>query len=170
MSFQLLAIGNAFAAIALIGWAFVSLLTGSAVATGESVRTSLQPTLADIRSRTTLRRDELADRTVMAAVIVAMGASLVERSIVLMILGALLFLARPQIRKLTKEENRLRAIVGSLSLDLVIGLYLPLILAQVITRNWGNAAVLFLTTVALSWPAGGGGARRADCRPAWNAV
>lgn len=170
MSYQLLAAGNAFAAIALIAWAFVSLFTGSAIATGESIRTSLRPALADIRSRSTLRRDELSDRTVVAAVLVAMVASLLERSVVLMIVAALLFVARPQIRRMTKEENRLRAIVGSLSLDLVIGLYLPLILALIITQDWGKAVVLSLMTVAMSWPPGGGHVQRTDWNPAWKAA
>lgn len=167
MATQLFVVGNAFAAIALMGWAFVSLLTGSAIATGATFRALLDPSLTSIRSNSVLSREELSDRTMLAAVTAAILGGLLSGSVLLMIVGAMLFTARPKLGRLMTEENRLRALIGSFSIDMAVGLYLPIILAQVLLANYASALVFFLVILSLSWPPGGAGVRRGVWQPAW---
>lgn len=169
MATQLFVVGNAFAAIALIGWAFVSLLTGSAMATGAAFRAVLGPGLASFRSSSPLSREELSDRTMLVAVVTALAGGLVTSSALLMAVGALLFAVRPTLGRLMSEENKLRALIGSFSIDTAVGLYVPIVLAQLLLRNYSSAVVLLLVILSLSWPPGGAGVRRGGWQPAWHA-
>lgn len=169
MAPQLLSTGSAFAAIALIVWAFASLLTGSALTTGATFRSMLEPPLRSMRSTSHLSRDEWSDGTMLVAVAVAFAGGLASGSVLLMIIGALLFLGRSKLSQLMSEENRLKAIGGSFSLDLAIGLYLPIVMAQLLLANYASALVFFLVILSLSWPPGGAGARRGAWQPSWQA-
>ena len=72
------------------------------------------------------------------------------------LVAPLLHLARPAIRRATSQEHRLLAMSGSFSLDLMIGVYLPLALAHVLMMEFIMASCLLAVVLALSWPAGGG--------------
>lgn len=169
MATELLSAGSALAAIALIVWAFASLLTGSALATGATFRSMLDPHLTYVRSSSSLSREQWSDNTLLAAVVVALMGGLASGSVLLMFIGALLFLGRPRLRRLMSEENRLKAIAGSFSLDLAVGLYVPIVLAQLLLANYASALVFFLVILSLSWPPGGAGARRGAWQPSWQA-
>lgn len=162
-----LELGTRLAAVALIFWAFISFFMGTASATGQSFRSSLQPLLSSVRSSSSMSRQQLADASMVSAAVFAGMAVIVDRSIVAVLVAGLLWKARPQLRRLTSEENPLRAIAGSFSLDLVIGIYLPILLSQVIVGNYFIALTLMLVVVSLSWPAGGGATRPGAWRPAW---
>jgi hypothetical protein len=145
-------------AVALILGGAMLLVTGSSRRLGESFRGLIEPLLVEVRTRTSLSRSQLADLSILAAMVLA-GLTVTDGNIVgAMIIAPLLYLARPAIRRATREENRLMAVGGMFGLDLMIGVYLPFALAHVLLFDWFMASSLFTVVVALSWPAGGGGA------------
>lgn len=144
-------------ATTLVFGAFLLLINGQALNLGSSMRARLEPVLTSLRSRTSLSRAELADVTVIGAAVVALAGLPLERSAGNLLIPILLLGSRRLIRRATREENRLLAVMGSLSTDLIIGFYVPVILAQVLLLNLATALSLTMVIVALSWPAGGTG-------------
>jgi hypothetical protein len=157
MQIELLAIGIQIGAMALILGSFVLFLTGASGSLGGSFRSFLEPKLRWARDRTSLSRQELADRTILVAAALAVAAAVVETSVLAALMAIGLWLARPSIARLTGEENRMLAVAGYFSIDLMIGLYTPIMLAQFLLADILLGACLFTVVVALSWPAGGGG-------------
>jgi hypothetical protein len=143
-------------AVALTLGAFVLLLNGGAYSLGWSCRSALEPLLASVRARSSRSRPELADASVVLAIGFALLSAVFEQLVPALLIVALLLKGRPLVRRATREENRLLALVGSLSSDTVIGFYLPMVLAQVLLTNLYIAASMSLVVVALSWPPGGG--------------
>jgi hypothetical protein len=153
---QIVEIATRVTAVGLTFGSFVLLLTGSALTLGTSFRTAVEPVLRSIRDLTSMSRPDLADTTVVAAIGFA-GCSAVFESVVAgMLIMGLLAWSRPMVRRATRDENKLQALAGSFSIDLIIGGYLPIVPAQALLGNWYAAASLLLVTLALSWPAGGG--------------
>lgn len=144
--------------VALLLTSFALLLNGQALSLGFSCRSGLEPLLQSIRSRSALSRSELADATILAAMAVAAGGAIATRSGGALVLLAMLGLGRPLVRRATSQDHKLLAVAGSFSIDLAIGFYVPIVVAQIILLNVVTAAILSLVIVALSWPAGGGSA------------
>ncbi len=139
--------------IAVIGGLLV---TGSARTVGESFRQSVEPALIQVRSRTERSRSELADRSILVAIGLAVLSIFTGSVMAGTLVAPLLYMARPAIRRATSQEHRLLALAGTFSLDLMIGVYLPLGLAHLLMLDWLMASCLFTVVLALSWPAGGG--------------
>jgi hypothetical protein len=152
---ELLKIGLEISGIALILGAFLLLLTGTSGPLGTSLRSALEPLLQQIRDQTSLSRPELADVTILVAVVLAFSSALFEQRILAVVVAIGLWLARPSVRRFTREENRLLAVAGNLSIDMVIGFYTPLTLAQFLFGDLLMGASFLAVVVALSWPAGG---------------
>ena len=153
---RLLNIGIQMAAVALIVGGLVLLLFGRADSLGNSFRTTIEPILAWVRSHTSLSRSELADRTIMVAAGLAAVGALFDRQPMALLIAIGLWWYRPSIRRLTSEENPMLAQIGMFSVDLIIGLYVPIVMAQFIVLHLFLGASLLAVIVALSWPAGGG--------------
>ena len=153
---DLLVLGLRFAALGLLFGSVVLLLTGTAHAVGSSLRLGLEPVLRLVRDQTSLSRSDLADGTIVAAMALAACSAVVDRQMLapLMVVG--LWLARPSVRRATRQENRMLAIAGYFSLDLMIGVYTPVMMAQFLTGHVLLGGCLLAVVVALSWPAGGG--------------
>ena len=152
---ELLQAGLQLGAMALIFGAFFLLVIGATSYLGLSCRSAIEPTLRRIRQGTSHTRSELADVSVRLSIALAIVA-IIERPILAVLLMVGLMKGRPTIRRLTSDENRLLALRGSLSIDLVIGFYLPIALAQLLMRDVFTGASMLMVIVALSWPAGGG--------------
>lgn len=152
---DLLTIGLEIAGIALILGSFVLLLTGTSGPFGTSLRSALEPMLQHVRGRTPLSRAELADATILAGVGLAITAVVVEQRLLPGLVAVGLWLARPSVRRSTSEENRLRAVAGSFSLDVVIGFATPLAFAHFLFGDLLLGGSFLALVVALSWPAGG---------------
>ena len=156
MNPELVRAGLEMSAIALIIGGVMLLVTGSARMVGEAFRESVEPMLLEVRSRTDRSRAELADLSMLGAIGLALLA-IVEGSVVAgTLVVPLLYLARPAVRRATSQEHRLLAIAGTFSLDLMIGVYVPLALAHLLMADWFMAFCLLAVVLALSWPAGGG--------------
>lgn len=155
MQAEMLEAGFRLAAVALIFGAFILLLGGAASALGYSFRSAIEPFLSEVREGSSLSRPELADASVKVAIGFAGLAMVFDERFLAVLLIIVLWQGRPTIRRLTSEENRLLALVGSLSIDVVIGFYLPIVLAQFLLFNIFIAASMLLVVIALSWPAGG---------------
>ena len=87
-----------------------------------------------------------------------------------LLIGAILWKSRSMIRRLTSEEHPLMAIGNLFSTDLIIGLYLPIALAQFMLGRIFIGLAMSMVVVALSWPAGRGlraGGRTGQWKPAW---
>lgn len=153
---DLLETGIRSTAAALVVSAFLMLLGGHAIVIGWSFRAALEPLLRRIRDGTSHSRAELADASVMAAIVFASFAVLFEHAFVALALVAVLWWGRPLIRLATTEENRMLALGQSFSIDLVIGFYLPIVAAQLLLLNYLIATSMGFVVLALSWPAMGG--------------
>jgi len=123
---------------------------------GGSFRATLEPLLRQIREGTSRSRAELADASVVAAIVFASFAVVFEQPLVALVLVVVLGWGRPLIRRATSEENRILALGQSFSIDLVIGFYLPIVAAELLLLNYFIAASMALVVLALSWPASGG--------------
>lgn len=156
MTPELFRAGLQMSAVALIFGCVVMLITGSARSVGESFRQSVEPMLLQVRSHTERSRSELADMSIMGAMGLAMLAILSGNAVAGTVIVPLLYLARPAVRRATSQEHRLMAIAGTFSIDLMIGVYLPLALAHLLMMQWFMASSLLAVVLALSWPAGGG--------------
>ncbi|MGI9598015.1 MAG: hypothetical protein ACR2QK_17765 [Acidimicrobiales bacterium] len=153
---ELLQLGINISAIATILGGLVLLALGRSDWLGHSFRTAVRPALDLIRSRSTRSRSELADVSILVAAGLSVAGALVDRQVFAAILAILLWLSRPSVAKLTKEENHLLAKISWFSIDLMIGVYVPIAIAQVLLLNLFLAASFFSVIVALSWPTGGG--------------
>lgn len=156
MSAHYFQLGIQLSAVALILGGLVLLLLGRVDALGASFRSSLEPLLGEVRARTTKSRVELADATLNVAIALAVAAALFDREPIAMVIAVSLYLFRPALHRLTSDENPMTARINTVSIDLVIGLYVPIVLAQVLLLNLFLGASLLSAIVALSWPAGGG--------------
>ena len=156
MNPELVQAGLSLGAVALIGCVVVLLVTGSARTVGEAFRQAVEPSLLEVRSLTDRSRSELADLCVLVAIGLAMLSIIAGDVMMGTLVAPLLHLARPAIRRATSQEHRLLAMSGSFSLDLMIGVYLPLALAHVLMMEFIMASCLLAVVLALSWPAGGG--------------
>ncbi|MDH4278131.1 MAG: hypothetical protein OEW83_08620 [Acidimicrobiia bacterium] len=156
MNPELVRAGLSLSAVALIAGAAILLITGSAQTLGEAFREAVEPTLAQVRSRTNRSRSELADLSMLVAIGLSMLNILGGNPVVGTIVALVLYLARPAIRRATRHEHRLMAMGGLFSIDLIIGLYLPFVVAHLMMFDWLMAACLSAVVLALSWPAGGG--------------
>lgn len=143
-------------AIGLIGGAFILLLAGNTSGIGSSFRSAVEPALRSVRDRTTCSRSDLADRSVLVSIGFATGEAVTGHLLVAVILGFLLWRARPGLRRLMSQENKILAAGGTFSADVAIGFYLPVVAAQVLLHNLFLAASLLSVVVALCWPPGGG--------------
>lgn len=164
---ELLSAGMALGAIALIVGAAMSAFNGSASATGEQFRELIRPVLQSIRERSTLSRAELADRSMLAAIAGCALAVLVERSLLAGVAAIGLQMARPMVVKLVSQEHPLLALGDSFTGNFIIGLYVPVVLANVLLGQLLTGGALLLVVVALSWPAGGAARQVGPWRPAW---
>jgi hypothetical protein len=156
MAVDLLDIGVRLSAVALIFGAFILLLAGTTPAIGGSFRSAIEPLLHDIRERTTHTRAELADLTLKVAIGFAALAGLSGDVLAGIIICPLLWYARPLVGRLMREENKMLAIGGLFSIDLVIGFYIPMVAAQILLHNLFLAGCFLSVIVSMCWPAGGG--------------
>lgn len=154
---ELIGAGLRFGAVGLIVGSFLLFAMGVSGALGGSFRMAIEPALRSARERTSLSREELADASTMLAAAFAAGAFLTEMSPLAGVIAIGLWLARPTIRRATREENKMLAIGGLFSIDLIIGVYTPIMLAQFLVANVMLGLSFLSVVVALSWPAGGGG-------------
>ncbi len=143
-------------AVGLIIVAFVQLVTGGALGLGHAFRSRVEPALASFRASSPLSRAELADRTMLVAIALAVAGTVIQQSVAGVIMVAMLYKVRPMVRRTTREEHKLLAMAGTLSIDLVVGFYLPMTLAQLLLLQYLFAASMAAVMVALCWPAGGG--------------
>lgn len=157
MQVDLVVVGVQLAAVGLMVGAFLLLVTGGVVPLGSSFRTAIEPLLRTLRDRTTLSRNELADLCLLAGLALAVAATLSGQSVLGVLFAGGLWLARPSVQRATREENRMLAVADHFSIDMVIGLYTPIMLAQFLLANVLLGASLLAVVVGLSWPAGGGG-------------
>ncbi len=153
---EIATLGLQLAAAGLIIGAIVSLLTGSAPSLGTSTRSALEPALSRIRHGSSLSRQQLADLSLLAAIGCSACAAIFDQFGVSVFMTLLLWLSRPAIQRVCREENRLLAIAGSLTTDLIIGLYVPIMAAQILIGHPFIAASMVFVVITLSWPAGGG--------------
>ena len=133
----------------------VFLLGGISNPVGTRVRLLLQPGLTRIRAASPLSRAELADATIVLSMAFALLAAFLD-TLVAVGLVALLWWSRPAVRRLTSDDDQLLALAGTWSIDLLIGLYAPMVVGQLLVGRPFMAASLSAAIVALSWPAGGG--------------
>ncbi len=162
---ELLGIGLRLTGLALIGFTVFSFVTGSATATGATIRASLTPTLRGVRDTSELSRAQLADRSILAAAAVCALSVFIDRSFVAAIVTGLILVSRPSVVRMAREERPLFALAQQqFSGDLLIGLYAPMALAQMMFNNYLMSAAFSLVLLSLSWPPGGAG--RA-WKPAW---
>ena len=164
--------GLTLGALALIVGAVMSFLNGTAPGNGESFRTGVEPALANIRGGLTMSRGELSDLSIKAAIAFCAVAMIFDSMFAGLLIGGLLWKSKPMIRRLTSEEQPLMAIGNYFSTDLIIGLYLPVTLAQFMLGRVFIGLAMFMVIVALSWPAGGGLRTGASGhrKPAWQQV
>ena len=152
---ELLAIGLKVSGMALILGSFLLLLTGASMSFGTSFRSALEPSLQQARSFTSMSRDQLADATILVGIVLAISASALEQRLIPGLVAIGLWYARPLVRRSTREEHQLLAIVGTISIDTVIGFYAPLAMAYFLFGDLLMGATFLSVVVALSWPAGG---------------
>ncbi len=160
MSIELLDIGTQLAAIGCIIVGFGLVAIGRAPWLGYIFRTAIEPTLTRFRESSELSRAELATGWTVAASALAGVAVVVDRSLFAAVLAILLWLARPAVARLTSEEHPLLALANSFTIDLMIGMYLPITVSQVLLGNLILACSFAALIVALSWPTGGGATGR----------
>jgi hypothetical protein len=154
---ELLSVGLRLSAAALVIGAILQLVTGTSGQLGGSLRSTIEPVLHWVRERTPMTRSELADASIVAGLLLAVTALLVEGTLLAGLVAPGLWLARPSIERATREENKMLALGGYFSIDMMIGLYTPIMLAQFLLGHLLLGACLMAVIVGLSWPAGGGG-------------
>lgn len=154
---DLLALGVQMAALGLIAGSVFLIITGTARPLGESFRSTIEPILQIVRDHTTMSRGQLADSSLMVAIGLAAASAVIEQEVMAVFATVGLWLARPSLQRAMREENRLLALGGLFSVDLVIGIYTPVMFAQFLTGEILLGSCLLAVVVALSWPAGGGG-------------
>ncbi len=164
---ELIQAGLQIGAIALIVGAVMSFLQGTAPILGEQLREAVRPLLARFRNSSPLSRSELADRSMLASVALSALAVVAERSIAAGVVAMVLWLARPMVGRMVSQEHPMLALGQTFSTDLVIGLYLPITLAQFLTFHIFTGVSMLLVILALSWPAGGGASASSQWKPAW---
>lgn len=157
MQVDLVVVGVQVAALGLTLGALVLFMTGGVVPLGSSFRTSIEPLLRALRDRTSLSRSELADLSMLVGLALAAAEALSGRSPLGALFAIGLWISRPAVQRATREENRMLAVAGHVSIDLIIGLYTPIMLAQFLLANVLLGAALLSVVIGLSWPAGGGG-------------
>lgn len=171
MAPELVESGMQLAAVALIFGAVISVVTGTANLLGGQLRATLEPALSAVRSSVDFSRSQLADASILLAIAFSSLAVVLERSLFAILVAALLWYARPMVRRLSTQENPLLALGDSFSADLIIGLYLPIVMAQVLLGRWLSGAAMLMVVIALSWPPGGArtGRRTGGWQPTWQA-
>ena len=160
MSLDLLEAGTQIAAIATIVIGFAMLALGYSTWLGNSFRTAIEPVLTAVRRHSELSRADLAEVSTLVACGLAALEAVIGRNPFALGLAVLLWLSRPAIARLTGDEHPLLALANSFAIDLMIGLYVPITIAQVLLRNLLMGASFLALIIALSWPAGGGATRR----------
>lgn len=168
----LLETGMTLGALALIVGAVMSFLNGTAPAQGEAVRTALQPTLTKIRTSLSLSRGDLSELSITVAIVFCGLATVSGSMLAGLLIGGLLWKSKAMIRRLTSEERPLLAIGNMFSTDLIIGVYLPIALAQFMVSRIFLGLAMFMVVIALSWPAGGGlrTGGSGQWKPAWQRI
>ncbi len=166
---ELIHAGLQIGALALIVGAVMSFVQGTAPVLGEQLREALRPMLTGLRDRSDLSRSELADRSMLAAVGLSVLAVLIDRSIAAALIAIVLWFARPMVARMVSQEHPMLALSQTFSTDLVIGLYLPIALAQLLMFQLLMGASMFLVVLALSWPPGGAAAG-GQWKPAWQHI
>ncbi|MGF1596909.1 MAG: hypothetical protein ACFCVK_08235 [Acidimicrobiales bacterium] len=152
-----LQLGLELTALAIFVCAFALFLTGGSDAVGQPFRLAIEPLLADLRARTARSRAELADTSILVSIGFAVLAALAGQAIGGAAVALMLWWGRPVFQRLTREDNRLMASMSLFSIDMVIGLFVPIALAQLLLSSYFLAFSTVLVVVALSWPAGTGG-------------
>lgn len=158
-SFDALRLAVQLVALTLVLGGLALFVSGGSAALGRSFRDAVEPVLRAVRDRTARSRSELADVTLVVGIVLAVAAAIVHRDPLAGLLAVGVWVIRPSIRRVTREENKVAAVGGHLSIDMMIGLYTPIMLAQFLLANVLLGACLLAVVVALSWPAGGGGIR-----------
>lgn len=166
MPIALFELGTLFAAFALLLYSVVSFFTGAAMATGENVRSALEPSLRWFRDGSASSREELADRTMLAASLLGLAAALLHISIFALFFAVIAYRSRPQVRRIASTEHPLLALGSQLSADLVSGVVTPIVLAQLLMGNVLMAGASAAIVVSLAWPTGGPGVKAAGWAPA----
>ncbi len=159
--------GATLAAMTIIGYTVVSFTTGAAWTNGATVRGALKPGLLSLRQSSSRSRADLADMTLLAAVVLAMISLLVEGAFGGALVAVGIMWARTTVQRLTSQEHPLMAVGTQFSADLAIGIFAPLMLAQILMGSWFLAASHLAVCICLSWPAGGPGRRDGTWKPAW---
>lgn len=162
--------GGILAAIALIGYTFVSFATGAACENGTVVREAMRPLLVEVRSRSSLGRSELADRTLFLSIALALIAIPTENVIAGSVLAVGLMAARLSVQKITASEHPLMSIGAQFGADMAIGVLAPMALAHWLMGNWLLGATHLVVSLTLSWPPGGPGRRSGAWKPSWVAA
>ena len=150
--------------IVLAGWAFIA---GTSPILGSAIREWLRPALQAVRRSTDRSRSKLADLTVVVAVVFAVASIPLDSNPLAAVVAIVLWMARPQVARLTSEEHPLLAKAGEFSADLIIGIYAPIMAAMLLLGDIAMAASLLTVTVALCWPPGNEGTRVRTWRPNW---
>lgn len=162
-----LEIGMVLAAFGLIIGAVYLFLTGGSNSVGEKVRGALTPSLRAVRDGSSLSRGELAERSVLVGAALVLASGFIRLSIFDVAVAILLYHSRTKIRRSATEEQPLRAIAGFFSTDMIVGIYVPIILAMFILGSVMVALGLASVVIALCWPPGGAGFAAGAWRPAW---
>ena len=159
--------GGVFAALALIGYAVMSFFTGAAHANGAILREGVKPALESIRARSEKSRADLADTSLMVAVVLAVLSIPFESVFLGALLAVGMMFARTTIQTVTASEHPLMALGSQFSADLTIGVIVPMSLAHLLMGNWLIACSQLALSVSLSWPTGGPGRRTGAWKPGW---
>ena len=159
--------GGIFAALALIGYAVMSIFTGAAYANGAVLRESIKPALDSIRASSEKSRSDLADASLMVGVALAVGVVLIESPLIGAMLAIAMMAARETIQKVSASEHPLMALGSQFSADVTIGVIVPMSLAHLLMGNWLIASSQLALSLSLSWPTGGPGRRSGAWKPSW---
>ena len=139
-------------ALALVIGAIAAGLNGSAAIVGQEVRRGLKSPLGRIREVTDQGRGDLAAQSMGLAAVLAAGSVVVDGSMLAGVMAMILWSIRPQMAKMLSEEHPLMAEARNLQLDLVIGLFSLLAVAQLLSGQFLMAWALVLVAVSMSWP------------------
>lgn len=154
---EFVGVGVRMAGVALILGALGAAVTGLAFSIGESIRTVLLGPLQSVRDNSPMARDDLADMTVVAAAMCAFLSVALDGAWLAVLIGVMLFVARPMVKRAMRVEDPMQAIGGQFGTDFVMGIYAPVALAQLLLGNVYLAMSMSLVLVALAWPPGGAG-------------
>ena len=137
---------------ALIVGGIASLFNGTAPMIGAAVRDGVEPLLARLREGTDKTRAELADTSMLVGIAFAVMAALVAFDPAGLIIGVILWRARPAVQKLTSCDDQLMGRAADLSGNLVAGAYAPIVLALFLMGRITIASAMASVLVALLWP------------------